>query len=371
MYTYNLTQWIAFFILYCFLGWCWETPYVSIKEKKWVNRGFMHGPFLPIYGSGALIVLMATLPLRKSVVLVYFAGLTAATVLEYVTGAAMEAMFKVRYWDYSNQKFNLHGHICLSSSIAWGFFSVGMVYGFHRPFERWITSMPDTVLLAIVDVLIIVIAADFAVSFKAAIELRDILIAIEKAKREARILQKRLDVIEAVLADEAQMRWARYEQQLEEKLAEMKQLSQERYEDLKENLDQLKEKYDQFEENYREISLEGKERLSEEFEELKARLEHMRQRMSVKHYMNRDVKALIKRNPSASSLRYKQSFAEFKTEVWPELKLEMKQRGDEIMDKMHVDQLVEKIHEEIEERKQQLEELLEDVREDFQSRRKK
>jgi len=73
---------------------------------------------LPIYGTGAVIILLATIPVRDSLWLVFLLGMLAATALEYVTGAAMEALFKVRYWDYSKQPFNLNGYICLTSSLA-------------------------------------------------------------------------------------------------------------------------------------------------------------------------------------------------------------------------------------------------------------
>ena len=98
----------------------WESCYVSAKRRQWVNRGFLHGPMLPIYGTGAVIILLATIPVRDSLWLVFLLGMLAATALEYVTGAAMEALFKVRYWDYSKQPFNLNGYICLRFSIAWG-----------------------------------------------------------------------------------------------------------------------------------------------------------------------------------------------------------------------------------------------------------
>ena len=101
MYVYTLGQWLLFFFLYCFLGWVWESCYVSARQRRWVNRGFLHGPLLPIYGFGAVIILWATLPVRGSLPLIFLLGMLAATALEYVTGAAMEALFKVRYWDYS------------------------------------------------------------------------------------------------------------------------------------------------------------------------------------------------------------------------------------------------------------------------------
>ena len=113
---YTLQQWILYFYVYCFLGWIFESCYVSFRKKEWVNRGFLHGPFLPIYGSGAVMMLFVSEPFKNNLILTYFAGVVGATLLELVTGAAMEALLKVRYWDYSNQKFNYKGYICLSSS---------------------------------------------------------------------------------------------------------------------------------------------------------------------------------------------------------------------------------------------------------------
>ena len=101
MYHYDLTQWLLFFFVYAFFGWIWESCYVSVRNKRWVNRGFLNGPFLPIYGFGAIAILWATLPVRNSIALIYLFGMLSATILEYVTGAAMERLFRVRYWDYS------------------------------------------------------------------------------------------------------------------------------------------------------------------------------------------------------------------------------------------------------------------------------
>ena len=113
--NYTWIQWLFFFYFYCFFGWCFESSYVSIKERKPVNRGFMRGPFLPLYGTGALMMLIVSAPFRDNLFLTYIAGCIGATVLEYATGVVMEALFRVRYWDYSDQPFNFQGHICLGS----------------------------------------------------------------------------------------------------------------------------------------------------------------------------------------------------------------------------------------------------------------
>ncbi len=142
MIQYKAFQWLFFFYFYCFFGWCFESSYVSLKSGKLVNRGFMRGPFLPLYGSGAIMMLVVSMPFRDNILLTYIAGVIGATSLEYITGVTMEALFKVRYWDYSNQRFNFQGHICLSSSIAWGFLTILMTRVVHMPIEQFVMSIP-------------------------------------------------------------------------------------------------------------------------------------------------------------------------------------------------------------------------------------
>ena len=95
MYHYSIIKWLFFFYFYCFFGWIFESAYVSLRSKKFVNRGFMRGPFLPIYGSGAIMMLVVSMPFQDNIFLTYIAGCIGATVLELVTGVAMEALFKV------------------------------------------------------------------------------------------------------------------------------------------------------------------------------------------------------------------------------------------------------------------------------------
>ena len=142
MYTYTWYQWLLIFYTYCFFGWIFESTYVSCKTRRFVNRGFLRLPMLPLYGTGAVMMLWVSLPLKHNVFLVYISGMIAATVLEYVTGWAMERLFKMKYWDYSNQRFNVKGYICLSSSIAWGFLTILLTEVIHRPIERYVLGLP-------------------------------------------------------------------------------------------------------------------------------------------------------------------------------------------------------------------------------------
>ncbi len=174
-YQYTFIQWLLFFFIYCFLGWVWESCYVSIKKREWINRGFLHGPMLPIYGSGAIIVLLCTIGVRDQVILIFIFGMTGATILEYVTGACMERLFRVRYWDYSHMPLNLKGYICLPVSLGWGVFSVLLVRVIHVPIEEIVLRIPDRIAEVAAVVCSAAFAVDFTVSFGEAMDLRDML----------------------------------------------------------------------------------------------------------------------------------------------------------------------------------------------------
>ena len=198
MYVYSLGQWLLFFFLYCFLGWVWESCYVSAKRRQWVNRGFLHGPMLPIYGTGAVIILLATIPVRDSLWLVFLLGMLAATALEYVTGAAMEALFKVRYWDYSKQPFNLNGYICLTSSLAWGAFSILLVRFLHPPVEDLVLRLPAFLADPLAFLLTIAVTVDAVRSFQAAMDLREVLTRLTEENED---LRRRTDAKLTALAN--------------------------------------------------------------------------------------------------------------------------------------------------------------------------
>ena len=107
----------------------------------------------------------------------------------------MEAIFKVRYWDYSDKPFNLNGHICLFTSVCWGGLSLAVDYVIHKPIVALTEHMTYKELVLIVTVVTVYFIVDCTWSFKAAFDLRAIIIKMEKAKEELRLMQKRLDVI--------------------------------------------------------------------------------------------------------------------------------------------------------------------------------
>ncbi len=205
MFAYSLLQILAFFYLYCLFGWCFETTYVSINSKKFVNRGFMRGPWIPIYGFGAFVMLIITKPVENSYILVFLFGMLGATVLELVTGILMESIFKVRYWDYSDEKFNYKGHISLFTSIAWGALSVFLISFFQKIAERLVLSLSENTLKTVIYCISILFIVDVTLSIKAALDIADLLRVMvqskEDAKNELARMHKRMDVYVAVAGD--------------------------------------------------------------------------------------------------------------------------------------------------------------------------
>lgn len=328
MYSYSVVQWLFFFYFYCFFGWCFESTYVSIKLKKPVNRGFMRGPFLPLYGSGGIMMLVVSAPFQGNTFLVYIAGCVGATVLEYITGVAMEALFKVRYWDYSCQKFNFQGHICLKSTLAWGFLTIFMTEWLHKTIEGFALQIPSRWMYIIVVSVSLVLVVDFTLSFNAAMELRDILIKMEQAREELQRIQKRLDVILAV-ADE----------DIRNKRNEITEAIEKQRTDFKTNLENYtKQIADGFQEQTQDLRLEirelttgieqGLEKLrellsqtpAEHMEVLRAEMHEIkykyRANLEMREYFSR-LKGFYKRNllqahPSMTSDRFKEALAELK-----------------------------------------------------------
>lgn len=203
MYSYSLTQWILFFFWYCFLGWIWECFYVSVnqawKNKKWefINRGFLHGPLIPIYGFAAITILLTTLQLRGNTLAVYIIGALTATLFEIVTGSVMERLFKVKYWDYSDMPLNYKGHICLFVSLFWGVFSVLLVQVIHVPAENIVLGIPEFVSEIVAFSTMIVFVYDISVSFNEAMDLRDILESLSENNETMQRLERRFDAVVA------------------------------------------------------------------------------------------------------------------------------------------------------------------------------
>ncbi len=165
---YHILNW---FFIYSFLGWVWESSYVSVKEKRLVNRGFVTGPVCTIYGFGAVSVYLILKPVSGNLLWLYLGGVIVPTILEYFTAALMENIFHTSWWDYSKNKLNFQGRICLGASLGWGIFSIILFYGFQPAVERIVAVYSVSVGKILVGAASFVYAADFGLSFMNAMQI--------------------------------------------------------------------------------------------------------------------------------------------------------------------------------------------------------
>jgi len=149
-----------YFIVYSFLGWICETTYCTIIDKKYVNRGFLKGPFCPIYGVGALIVIIILTPVADNIILLFLTGMIFTSILEYITGFLLEVIFNLKWWDYSNYKFNIQGRVCLLNSTLFGVLSVITVNFINPIVKKLITNISANIILWICGILIIYFLLD-------------------------------------------------------------------------------------------------------------------------------------------------------------------------------------------------------------------
>ena len=120
----TILYFVAYFIIYSFVGWILESVYKSMGQRKLVNSGFLIGPVCPIYGTGAILMILTLSSLKNNPILLFISAFFILSILEYVVGFLLEKIFKTKYWDYSNLKFNIKGRVCLKNSIYWGLLGV-------------------------------------------------------------------------------------------------------------------------------------------------------------------------------------------------------------------------------------------------------
>lgn len=207
----------------------------------------------------------------------------------------MEALFKVRYWDYSNRPFNFRGHICLTSSIAWGFLTILMTRVVHRPISDFILSLPGRAVVYVTALVTIYMVMDFTLSFKAALDLRDILAKMQRIKEEMERMSRRLDVIIAFNNEEKEQK----KQERELSLSELSMGIKQRFASLKEII-QLK-------------PAEYGENIREEVAELRGKFSHyLDPQENYKEILDFYKRDMIRNNPGMVSRTFKNVLEELK-----------------------------------------------------------
>lgn len=146
----NFYEVLWIFSIYAFIGWCVEVAFAAVSDGVFVNRGFLNGPYCPIYGIGVLIVVAVLTPLKGNPLILFAGSVLLTTILEYMTGFVLEKVFKNKWWDYSEMPFNIRGYVCLKFSIMWGLgcmFIMNQIHPYIYRFIQWIPKKAGTILL--------------------------------------------------------------------------------------------------------------------------------------------------------------------------------------------------------------------------------
>ena len=148
------------FFIYSIIGWIVETMYTAIELGRFTDRGFLIGPYCPVYGFGSLGVILYLTQYRDNIVTVFILGIVICSVLEYFTSYIMEKCFKARWWDYSNRKFNLNGRICGLNCLLFGIGSIFIIYLFQPLLDLILIKANSTFLLVINIICLIIFVVD-------------------------------------------------------------------------------------------------------------------------------------------------------------------------------------------------------------------
>jgi len=294
MYLY---LWI--FTIYAFIGWCTEVIYAAVSTGKFVNRGFLNGPFCPIYGFGVLIIIWLIAPLKENILLMFLGSVLLTSELEWLTGWALEKIFHHKWWDYSDYPFNISGYICLKFSLMWGMACLLVINVIHPLVLDFITLINIDVGEILLSILLTVIAVDVIATIQSVLNLNRQLKQINEMAAKIRNLSDELG----------------------EKISEESLSLMEKSEELKSNMEERKSMVsDLIEEKMAAVNdsiEERKEILIQKYEEKKAIARQLAQRRD--DILNKSFfgqRRLLNAFPDIKSNRYKEALDELKEKIF-------------------------------------------------------
>lgn len=231
---------ILFFSVYSMIGWLCESIYCSIPKRRWINRGFLNGPFCPVYGFGALLILAALSPLLGAfelpleLIVLFFAAVLLTSVLEYATSVLLEKLFHTSWWDYSDHKYQIHGRVCLVNSLLFGAMSTLVLKVLHPLVASLLNAIPRTVSYPLAGGLFVYFILDGTVTT----------FGILRMNGKLAQLQTILDEIRERTAAAAQINRAELEHSLDELRDKADELKSETLLGLRQALEELRLKTD-------------------------------------------------------------------------------------------------------------------------------
>ncbi|MBU3159543.1 putative ABC transporter permease [Clostridium frigoris] len=189
--NFNVFSLFCYFIIYSFMGWCLETVYATIRKKEFVNRGFLTGPFCPIYGFAILSIIVLLKPIENNYIFLFLGSIFLTSIIEYITGYVLETAFDSTWWDYSDEPHNLHGRICLKFSILWGFISILILKVLHPYIEHIVGLIPKNPGIFLFYITLLYFILDFIITILTILKLKSLLTQLITAYSE--LTEKFLD----------------------------------------------------------------------------------------------------------------------------------------------------------------------------------
>ncbi len=185
MFDYEMPQLLFLFFVFCNIGWVIESTIESLYRRSFINRGFLKGPYIPIYGFGGMTILMCCMPFEENGFVVYLVGVLSCTTLEYFVGWIMETIFQKQFWDYSMLKFTYKNRISLLPSLFWGLLSLFLVYVLYAPVDALVNFVPMNFVIIYDIAFAIIMAVDIVISVSSHIHFKEYLkkFPADKAKK--------------------------------------------------------------------------------------------------------------------------------------------------------------------------------------------
>ena len=187
---YNVSYWFIIFIIYSFIGWIIDISDIFFHTKKIVNRGFLIGPYCPIYGVGVLLIIFLLKEFTDTPLALFVLASVICMTLEYLTSYVMEKWFNARWWDYSDRKFNLNGRICLETTIPFGLGAMIVIYVVQPFIVNLLNKIPNSITIIIGIILMIIFIIDAIISFSVITKIKDI--DISKFKDDTEEINKKV-----------------------------------------------------------------------------------------------------------------------------------------------------------------------------------
>ena len=266
----NFYELVWIFIIYAFIGWCTEVSYAALDRGIFVNRGFLNGPYCPIYGCGVVIVVGALTPLKDNLLILFAGSFLLTSILEYITGFILEKVFHNKWWDYSSKPFNLHGYVCLKFSIYWGLACTFIMDVIHPIIYKGITMIPHILGVVLLSIIMSAFAVDCGVTVTTILK-----------------FNKRLKV-------------------MDEMAAKIHKLSDEIGENIYENVTTAVEKSEKFQETHEELLT----KISDTKENLMDLPSNAKEKIAAYKETRETARLEIQREKEELERRYKELFAE-------------------------------------------------------------